>query len=197
VNAASGPHGWSRWLLRGPEILAAFMLLALVIVTCVDVIGRELHGLYLTPPFSWIIGPEPLFSPLKGGDELTVVFMAISVYAVFASITWREDHVCVDLIDMVWPKRYVGARQIVLNLIAAAFLAVVTWRLAFLAGRLAGDGEVTEYLRIPRGALTYFFAAMSGIATLCLLANCVRYLRGDGPLDTLDSTLEVGKHRID
>jgi len=123
--------------------------------------------------------------------------MAISVYAVFGSITWRESHVCVDLIDMVWPKPLIGARQIALNLIAAAFMAAVTWRVWIVAGRLTGDGEVTEYLRIPKGPLAYFFAAMCAIATLCLLVNCVRYLMQKGPLDSMQSELEIGKHRID
>jgi TRAP-type C4-dicarboxylate transport system permease small subunit len=181
VNTAPpGNRGLGRWLLEGPDFLAAAMLLALTVVTCVDVIGREL-----------------LRAPLKGADELTVVFMAISVYAVFGSITWRESHVCVDLIDMVWPKPLAGARQIALNLIAAAFMAAVTWRVWIVAGRLTGDGEVTEYLRIPKGPLAYFFAAMCAIATLCLLANCVRYAMRKGPLDSMESELEIGKHRID
>jgi TRAP-type C4-dicarboxylate transport system permease small subunit len=197
--AAGGPagSGWARFLVRGPDMLAAAMLLALTAVTFVDVLGRELHGLFSRPFFARIFGSSDWFSPLKGGDELTVVFMAISVYAVFASITWREEHVCVDLIDMVWPKHLNGARQIALNLIAAVFMAIVTWRVWFVAGRLAGDGERTEYLQIPKGPLTYFFAVMCALATLCLLANCVRYVLKRGPLDSNRSELEIGKHRID
>ena len=76
-------------------------------------------------------------------------------------------------------------------------MAAVTWRVWIVAGRLTGDGEVTEYLRIPKGPLVYFFAAMCAIATLCLLANCVRYLMRRGPLDSMHSELEIGKHRID
>ncbi len=178
--AAPERRGLGRWLIDGPDTLAALMLLALTVVTCVDVFGREV-----------------LRAPLKGADELTVVFMAISVYAVFGSITWRESHVCVDLIDMVWPKPLTGARQIALNLVAAAFMAAVTWRVWIVAGRLAGDGEVTEYLRIPKGPLAYFFALMCAIAVLCLLANTVRYALGRGPLQESASALEIGKHRID
>jgi len=179
-DGAPRQGGFGHWLIRGPEMLAAAMLLALVLVTCIDVVGREV-----------------LRAPVKGADELTVVFMAISVYAVFASITWRENHVCVDLIDMVWPKPLIGARQIALSLVAAVFMVAVTWRVWIVAGRLTGDGEVTEYLRIPRGPLAYLFAVMCAIATLCLLANCVRYMIGRGPLTEVKSDLEIGKHRID
>ena len=180
MNDTGRKGGLGHWLIQGPDTLAAAMLLALTVVTCVDVIGREVFR-----------------APIKGADELTVVFMAISVYAVFGSITWRENHVCVDLIDMVWPKPLVGARQIALNLVAAAFMTAVTWRVWIVAGRLWDDGEVTEYLRIPRGALAYVFAVMCGIAVLCLLANCIRYALGRGPLDEISSDLEIGKHRID
>ncbi len=180
MAGGTGRGGLGRWLIRGPDLLAAAMLLALACVTCADVIGRELFR-----------------APIKGADELTIVFMAISVYAVFASICWREEHVCVDLIDMVWPKPLTGARQIALNLLAAAFMAVVTWRVWIVAGRLTEDGEVTEYLRLPKGALTYFFAVMCALGTVCLLGNVVRYILGRGPLDGAASALEIGKHRID
>lgn len=179
-ESAPRQNGLGRWLIRGPDTLAAAMLLALTLVTCIDVFGREV-----------------LRAPVKGADELTVVFMAISVYAVFGSITWRENHVCVDLIDMVWPKPLTGARQIVLNLVAAAFMAAVTWRVWIVAGRLTGDGEVTMYLRIPKGPLAYLFAAMCAITTVCLLANCVRYALGRGPLQESKSDREIGKHRVD
>ncbi|MGH7004072.1 MAG: TRAP transporter small permease [Alphaproteobacteria bacterium] len=179
-DAAPRQGGLGRWLIEVPDALAAAMLLALTLVTCIDVIGREVFR-----------------APLKGADELTIVFMAISVYAVLGSITWRENHVCVDLIDMVWPKPLIGARQIVLNLVAAAFMAAVTWRVWIVAGRLTEDGEVTMYLRVPKGPLAYFFAVMCAIAVLCLLVNCVRYIAGRGPLDTIQGDLEIGKHRID
>jgi TRAP-type transport system small permease protein len=178
--AAPKNRGLSRWLIDGPDTLAAAMLLALTVVTCVDVFGREV-----------------LRSPLKGADELTVVFMAISVYAVFGSITWRERHVCVDLIDMFWPKPLTGVRQIALNLVAAAFMSAVTWRVWIVAGRLTGDGEVTEYLRIPKGPLAYFFAVMCAIAVLCLLANAARYALGRGPLQQGAGAPEIGKSRVD
>jgi len=208
--------GLGRWLIRGPDMLAAAMLLALTLVTFVDVLGRELNSLFSNPFFVRLFGSGEWFSPLKGGDELTVVFMAISVYAVLGSITWREEHVCVDLIDLVWPKPLTGARQIALNLIAAAFMTFVTWRVWFVAGRFCNDepwwkwigdavswralcqgGERTEYLHIPKGPLTYFFAVMCAVATLCLLANCIRYVLRRGPLDEMKSALEIGKHRID
>lgn len=152
-------------LAAAPDALAAAMLLALVVVTCIDVVGRYLFR-----------------APLVGGDELTVFFLAIGTYAALPRLTWREEHVAVDLIDTVYPKRWIAARQILLSLVAAAFMVVATWRLWILAARMQGDGEVTMVLELAKGPLTYFLAAMSAIATLALVGNAVRYALGRGPL---------------
>ncbi len=182
---SSKPHEARRVLRRLwyiPDMVAAAAMLAIVVVTVFDVAGRELHGLHRVSFIARLLGSDPWFTPLKGADELTVIFMAIFVYAVFATITWREGHIAVDLIDMVYPRRWIAPRQIALNLVAAIFMALVTWRVWIVAGRLVEEGEVTMFLRFPKGALTYFFALMCGAATLVLLANCVRYARGVGPL---------------
>ncbi len=156
---------WLGRLAAVPDALAALMLLALVVVTVVDVIGRYVFR-----------------APIGGADELTVYFLAIGIYAVMPRITWREEHVAVDLIDMVYPKRWIAARQILMNLLAAAFMVVATWRLSILAMRLGEDGEVTMYLGLPKGPLAVFIALMCALATVALLANALRYARGRGPL---------------
>ena len=156
---------WLSRLGAAPDALAALMLLALVLVTVVDVVGRYLFR-----------------APIGGADELTVYFLAIGIYAVLPRITLREEHVAVDLIDMVYPKRWIAVRQILMNLLAAAFMAVATWRLWILAMRLKEDAEVTMFLGLPKGPLTLFIPLMCAIATLALLFNVVRYARGRGPL---------------
>lgn len=156
---------WGRALARPADVIAAVMLLALSTVTVVDVVGRYVFR-----------------APIGGADELTVFFMAIGVYAVFPRLCWREEHICVDIIDLVYPGRWIAPRQAALNALAAAFMALVTWRMWFLAGRLAADGEVTMFLRLPKGPLVYFFFAMCAAATLALAANAVRYALGRGPL---------------
>lgn len=168
-----GPRQHACWVMKiwlgrlgtAPDVLAALMLLALVLVTVVDVVGRYLFR-----------------APIGGADELTVYFLAIGIYAVLPRITWREEHVAVDLIDMIYPRRWIAARQMLMNLVAAAFMAVATWRLWILAVRLREDAEVTMFLGLPKGPLTLFITLMCAIATVALLGNVLRYARGIGPL---------------
>jgi TRAP-type C4-dicarboxylate transport system permease small subunit len=158
------------------DAAGAALLLALAVMTLVDVVGRELHGL------------TPLFAPLKGADELTVIFMATSTYAVFAGITWRQEHVAVDLIDMIYPKRWIAPREIVLNLLAAGFLALMAWALWQRAVRTEEGGEVFQYLRIARAPFLYFFTSMAALTMLLCLVNAGRYLAGRGPLQSASSS---------
>ena len=178
---AAGRGAWDRFA-RALDAVGAIVLLALAIMTLIDVVGRELHGINRAGFFQRLLGSEPLFTPLRGADELTVMLMATSTYAVFAGITWRQEHVAVDLVDLVFPRRWIALREILINLVAAAFLCLVTWAL-FQRGELrAEDGEVFEYTRMPRAPFLYFFAAMGGLTAVVLLCNAYRYAVGRGPL---------------
>jgi TRAP-type C4-dicarboxylate transport system permease small subunit len=162
--------------------VGALALFTLMGVTFVDVVGRELQGLNRSPLLSWLLGSEPLFSPVRGADELTVIFMAGSAFAVFAGVTWRQEHVAVDLVDLVYPKRWIAPREILINLAAAAFLAIIAWALWQRAGRTAESGELFQYLRLPLAPFQYFFTAMTALAAIALSCNAVRYMLGGGPL---------------
>lgn len=129
-----------------------------------------------------VVGRYAFRAPIGGADELTIFLMAIGVYAVLPRVSWREEHVAVDLIDLFYPKRWIAARQTAISLIAAAFMAMVTWRMWIVAGRMVEDNEVTMFLRLQKGPLAYFFALMCAIATVLLAGNVLRYLLGRGPL---------------
>ena len=158
-------RGALRLLLAAADVVAAGTLLALSAVTVIDVVGRYVFN-----------------APIGGADEMTVFLMAVGIYAVLPRISLREEHIAVDIVDLVFPPRWLGLRQALLNALGAAFMAMVTWRMSFVASRMASDNEVTMFLRLPKGPLAYFFTAMCAIATVMLAWNVVRYLRGRGPL---------------
>ena len=75
-------------------------------------------------------------------------------------------------------------RQFLLNLIMAALMAMVTWRVWIIAGFMVEYGDTTEFLAIPYAPITYFIAIMSGFAALTFATLAWRYLRGRGPRHT-------------
>src|SRR5258707_10984481 len=65
---------------------AAAVMLFLMLLTCVDVVGRYF-----------------LNKPLTGGFELTEVLLASLIFAGLPLVTLRGDHITVDLFDPVTP----------------------------------------------------------------------------------------------
>ncbi|MCB1810118.1 MAG: TRAP transporter small permease, partial [Candidatus Competibacteraceae bacterium] len=96
-----------RWLTRPLALLGAILLFALMVLTCIDVMGRYLFN-----------------APLQGATELTRLLMAGIIFAALPAVCLREDHVTVDLLDTLTPKWLVRARQLVINLTCTVILAV-------------------------------------------------------------------------
>ncbi len=158
----SGRRG-AVWLIAVPEGVSAAVLFALMAMTCIDVIGREL-----------------LAAPLDGATELTQLMLGVIVFAVLPSVCRREEHVAVDLIDIWFPDRLVPPRQAVLNAIMAAALAFVAWRVWIIADLTAEYGDATEFLEIKLAPITYFIAVLSACGAAAFAVNVVRHARRAG-----------------
>ena len=152
-------------IVRFLEIVAALTLFALMAITCVDVAGRYFFN-----------------SPLHSATELTRILMAIVVFCGLPVACMREEHITVDLLDSFSPKSIINVRQAIMNLIAAAAMAGVGWRVQALAFRAMEYGDTTEFLQIPLHYINFFISVMSIVTALALLYNGIRYVFGRGPL---------------
>lgn len=141
--------------------VAGAILFVIMMVTIVDVVGRDLFH-----------------APLPGAFEATQLLMAALIYAGLPSVSRAESNITVDLLDGVTPTAIARGRQIFVNLLVFGCLAVIAWRLWILAEKVRDYGDVTEYLRIPLAPLIYFMAALAAISAIVMLANVFRYLRG-------------------
>lgn len=134
---------------------AALLLFSLVLITCVDVVGRYFFS-----------------APLKGAFEVTEILLAALVFAALPLTTERKEHIEVDLLNVVLSettKRYLSAFA---GLFSAALLATFAWRLASHAASAAEDGAITNALGIPLAPFGYL-AAFS-----CLISAFIAFLRG-------------------
>lgn len=153
------------WLTVPLDIFAGLVLSAMVVLNCADVIGRELFN-----------------SPIVGATELTRLMIPLVVFAALPVVSYREENISVDLVDMFYPTSGINLRQFVLNLITAALMAGVAWQMYVAAYEAQEFTEMTEDLRIGLWNIYYFISAMAGIATLLLVLNLARYVTGTGPL---------------
>lgn len=165
----SRSNRWFGWLTDG---LSAFVLFALMVMTCIDVFGREVLG-----------------APLDGATELTQLMMGVIVFAVLPVVSLREEHVTVDLLDKWFPKRLAPPRQVILNFLASIMIAVVCWRVWVIGDFQMEYGDGTEFLRIPLGPISYFISIMSGITAAALFINTIRHITGRAEIRSHDPRL--------
>lgn len=123
--------------------IAAVILLALVGLTCVDVIGRYFFN-----------------SPLVGAVELVRLCMGAITFFSFPLMFSRNDHIIVDLIPH-FRRNYLGWITSILILVATTYISFKLGNRVFdYATRAFEDGDVTEYLDIPRYPFVGFITAM-------------------------------------
>lgn len=122
--------------------IAAVVLLLLVALTCIDVIGRYFFN-----------------SPLVGAVELVQICMGAITFFSFPLMFLRNDHIIVDLIPH-FRRGYLGWVTSLVFLAITFFVATkLGLRVYDYAVRAFEDGDVTEYLLIPRYPVVGFITA--------------------------------------
>lgn len=133
--------------------VAALALTGMVLLTCVDVIGRYL-----------------LNRPLTGAFELSEMAMGALVFASLPLVTLRRQHVTVDLFDRLLPASWRPGQNATANLVAAACTSVVGWRLWVKAEDMLRTGETTAVLKIPVYPLVYYMALLTFLTAAVIVA---------------------------
>ena len=141
-----------RWLVLFLQGIAAITLFALMMITCIDVVGRYVFN-----------------SPLTGSTELTEIAVGIVVFSVFPILSWRNEHVVVDILDGLFSARMHLIRSLLINLIVAISLYFLAGRIYVLGMRSLSYQEVTEYLHIPTGWMMIFFAVMCWLSAFMVI----------------------------
>lgn len=164
VTGTAGTVG--HWVARLLLAFAAIVLFAMLLLTCVDVIGRYL-----------------LNAPVNGKTELTRFMMAGLIAATLPVISATSGHISVDLLDRFFTARIAAVRDLVVDGIAAGALGILGYWLMFRADRLQSRGYVSDFLHLPLHPVAYFVAAMMFAASLALIGKVILdayYIRRPG-----------------
>lgn len=141
-------------------IVTAALLVAMVMLTTVDVAGRYFFG-----------------RPLPGAFELTELAMGAMVFASLPLVTLRRQHVTVDLLAHAVPKRWWPVQSALLELVVAGCTGAVAWQLARKAAHMAAAKETTATLSIPVYPLVWLMAALAVVAVAATLVMAWQDLR--------------------
>lgn len=149
----------SRVLQMMLEGVAGATLFGMMLLTTADVGGRYFFN-----------------APILGTVELTQQMLAALVFLSLPVVCWRQEHVSIDLLDAIFPVKFIWVREVLVNLIVTTALWVMAQNVWKLAERAFSWGDVTEFLRIPQGHLVGLIAVMLALSALLTLIRAVFYL---------------------
>jgi len=119
--------------------------------------------------FADVIMRSAFDAPIEWASELTRLFMAIVVFASLPLVSWKGQHIVVDLMDPLFSRRMARIRDVLIDLVCGAALLWPAKRVWDLAERSRDFGDVTEYMRFPQHYIETFIAAFTAVTALVFL----------------------------
>jgi TRAP-type C4-dicarboxylate transport system permease small subunit len=137
--------------------LAALSLLMLLVLTCVDVVGRYVFN-----------------KPVLGAMEIEDAMMGVLIFGALPLASWNQAHITVDILDKVTPARWLRLQILLMQLVAAVFMGFLGYRMWIYASKLLEYGDRTMMLKIPLAPVNYFISVMLCFSAALLLLKAYR-----------------------
>jgi len=162
-------------------VLGGLMLSVLIVLTCVSIIGREMNGFFhsdlmqsIAPGFSsWMLGMG--IGPINGDFEIVESGMAFAIFAFLPYCQITAGHASVDILVSQFPDRVNRFLRMVIEIVFAAALVLISWRLCVGMMDKIRYAETTFLLQYPVWwAYAASFAASVTAAIVGIYMACVR-----------------------
>jgi TRAP-type C4-dicarboxylate transport system permease small subunit len=136
--------------------LAAAALLAIMLLTAVDVLGRKF-----------------LAASVPGALELTELLMVAVIFAGLPLVSLQAEHVVFDTLDSRLPPRLLRLQRSLIDALCAAALAGLAGLMWVKAGQMASYGDITAQLRLPVAPVVYAMAALCALTAVVHAAHAL------------------------
>ena len=133
------------------------LILAMMAVTSIDVVLRYFFN-----------------APLKGAFEMTEIGMALVIFGGMSLATARREHITVNLLESKLTPAVRRWQRIGGDLVCAAVLALLAWRIVVRGNGLLDAGETTLVLGVQRGFVAYAMGALCTLAVAVFLFTAWR-----------------------
>jgi TRAP-type C4-dicarboxylate transport system permease small subunit len=137
-------------------IVASAILLAMMLLTVVDVIARYVFS-----------------RPVRGAFEVTELMLVVLIFAGLPLVSFSEEHAVMDFIDRVTGARGQRLLRRTVEATSAAFMFLLAWLTWLKADRIWAYRDATDVLRIVYGPFVYFMAVTLALAGLIHLGKVV------------------------
>jgi TRAP-type C4-dicarboxylate transport system permease small subunit len=142
------------------KIAGAACLMGMMLLTCVDVVGRKLGH------------------PIFGSVEL-VGFMATLAAALALPYTHHlKGHIGVEILVQNFSERTQALIELVTDTVSLVFFSLVTWRMVIYGVTIRKTGQVSMSLRFPEHIIIFAVALCFLVFSLTILEGIVRKIAG-------------------
>jgi TRAP-type C4-dicarboxylate transport system permease small subunit len=139
-----------RWKRNADALLgvaASLLLLAMMLLTVVDVVARYVFN-----------------RPVRGAFEVTELLLLLLIFAGLPLVSFADEHAVMDFVDRVLGARAQHALLRAVQAVNAAFMFLLAWLTWLKADRIWAYRDATDVLRIVYGPFVYFMALTLGLA---------------------------------
>ncbi len=154
MNGSFAVRSLLTWMTRCAGLGSAISLVAMMLVTVADVTLRALFNL-----------------PITGAYDLVQLFLVGNVFLSIPDVFLRDENIVIDFVDHIVGRVAVALLEVVANVAALVFLAVLASRMIASALDAMQFGEVSPDLAIP---MTVHWALMIAGVFLALLPATFR-----------------------
>ncbi|MEP0943322.1 MAG: TRAP transporter small permease [Rhizobiaceae bacterium] len=187
-------HRLMTGLARALAIVGGLVLIAIVVLTCLSVIGRIFNGIGhadFVANYLPILGPFfKAFGPINGDYELVEAGIALAIFLFLPWCQLNRGHATVELFTAKFPASFNRWLSLFWEVVFAATILLITWRLYVGMTDKMRYGETTFLLQMP---VWWAFAACSLAAILAsLVAIYSTYLRAREAISGQISASEIG-----
>uniref|UniRef100_A0A7C4RT99 TRAP transporter small permease n=1 Tax=Desulfatirhabdium butyrativorans TaxID=340467 RepID=A0A7C4RT99_9BACT len=151
-----------NWLSDKLKIAGGICLTGMMLMTCIDVIGRFFNR------------------PILGAIEI-VGFLATLTTAFALPYTHQMDaHIGVELFVQILPEKARKLLAFLTTLTSFLLFGVVSWRMVVYADTIRQSGEVSMTMKLPEYWIIYLVAGCFFVFFCILLCDTVKLLKAFG-----------------
>jgi len=143
-------------------IIVSVLMFMLMMLTFVDVMGRDLFN-----------------APLRGASEATEILLALIIFMILPQVAVHGLHITIDLLGHLMSDKLIMVLEVISAIASSSMFVVIGWQVWVLGDKARSYADVTATLGVPLAPIYYVLAVMSGLIAAAFLLNIPKLLRGE------------------
>ena len=147
------------FILDKMKIIGAACLVGMMLLTCVDVVGRAFGH------------------PIFGSVEIVGFMATLAVVMAMPYTHQVQGHIGVEIVVRLLSEKTQTIIDICTGIVSLVLFAVVTWRMTVYANTMKESGEVSMNLEFPEHVIIYLTAFCMVVFTLIIFKDIINNIR--------------------